>query len=100
MTQSTMHEGRREDPPGSQNAPEGQDFVWRFKLDEKPPTMLLDHPLDELLRVQWEELLKLCVPHFDGKPVKIDSFATMRDPKKLHPVFADAARAGQGADKG
>lgn len=68
------------------------DFVWRFRIDEKAQKPLLDHPLDELLRVQWEELLKLCVPMFRGSPVKIDGFATMRDTKKILPIFPDTVR--------
>lgn len=68
------------------------DFVWRFRLDETPHDPVFDDPLLELLRVQWEELLKLCLP-FDGeKPVRIDGFALMRDPETVHPVFRDDQR--------
>ena len=96
MDQLTTRGSNRTEANESLAAPDTQDFVWRFKLDEKPPAALLDHPLDELLRVQWEELLKLCVPHYQGKPVKIDGFATMRDPDKLHLVYDDTARPDPG----
>ena len=68
------------------------DFVWRFRLDEKPAQALNDDPLLELTRVQWEELLKLCVPTYRDAPVKIDGFALMRDPDTTHPIFRDDPR--------
>jgi hypothetical protein len=69
-------------PLGRQDSGVG-DFVWRFRLAEKPLNPVFHDPLDELLRVQWEELLKLCVPYYDGKPVKVDGFAIMREPDHI-----------------
>lgn len=70
----------------------GQDFVWRFRLDEKPLAPLNHEPLLELLRVQWEELLKLCIPVSGTTHVKIDGFVLMRDLDTVHPIFRDDAR--------
>lgn len=77
----------KEDLQGSTST--NSDFVWRFRIDEKPARVMLEHPLDELLRVQWEELLKLCIPTHDGRPVKVDGFATMREPRRILPIFSD-----------
>lgn len=71
---------------------EERDFVWRFRLDEKPPVPLNTDPLLELLRVQWEELLKLCIPVCGTTHVKIDGFVLMRDLDTVHPIFPDDAR--------
>lgn len=68
------------------------DFVWRFRLDEKPLQPVYDEPLLELTRVQWEELLKLCIPMHGDQPVKVDGFALMRDPGRILPIFADDRR--------
>lgn len=69
-----------------------RDFVWRFRLDEKPLAPLNADPLIELLRVQWEELLKLCIPVSGTTHVKIDGFVLMRDLEVVHPIFSDDAR--------
>lgn len=69
-----------------------RDFVWRFRLDEKPLVPLNADPLIELLRVQWEELLKLCIPVSGTTHVKIDGFVLMRDLEVVHPIFSDDAR--------
>ena len=45
------------------------DFVWRFRLDEVRREPGYDDPLLELLRSQWEELLKLCIPKVGDKTV-------------------------------
>lgn len=71
---------------------EERDFVWRFRLDEKPSVPLNTDPLLELLRVQWEELLKLCIPVCGTTHVKIDGFVLMRDLDTVHPIFPDDAR--------
>jgi len=68
------------------------DFVWRFRLDEKPSESLNSDPLLELLRVQWEELLKLCVPMCGNERVKVDGFSLMRDLETVHPIFSDDPR--------
>jgi hypothetical protein len=68
------------------------DFAWRFRLDEKPLTPLNSDPLTELLRVQWEELLKLCIPMSGATRVKIDGFVLMRDLDTIHPIFQDDPR--------
>jgi hypothetical protein len=89
-----LHGGAAPTSPGAPGpaATPGADFVWRFRIDEKPAKAMLKHPLDELLRVQWEELLKLCVPTFQGRPVKVDGFATMREPQRILPIFADESQ--------
>lgn len=69
----------------------GTDFVWRFRLHEKPHQPLFDDALLEWLRVQWEQLLGLCVPYSDGRPVRLDGFATMRDPDTIHEIFDDVS---------
>jgi hypothetical protein len=69
-----------------------QEYVWRFRLDEKPLKALNSDPLLELLRVQWEELLKLCIPVCGDKWVKIDGFVLMRDLDVVHPIFPDDPR--------
>ena len=51
----------------SNNDKEMEEFVWRFRLDEKPLNPLNEDPLVELIRVQWEELLKLSIPIFNGR---------------------------------
>lgn len=66
-----------------------EDFVWRFKINESPKSSLCQHPLDELIRVQWEELLKLCVPTFRGKEIKIDGFKLMKDENRIIPIYRD-----------
>ena len=68
------------------------DFVWRFRLDENPPEEVYSDPLLELVRVQWEELLKLCTPMQGGEVVKIDGFSLMRDPDNIHAIFRDDLR--------
>ncbi|MBV8370835.1 MAG: hypothetical protein JO036_18125 [Candidatus Eremiobacteraeota bacterium] len=75
-----------------------RDFVWRFKLDEKPLVPLNDDPLLELMRVQWEQLLSLCVPMHGEQRVKVDGFALLRDLDTVHPIFADDARLGTARD--
>lgn len=72
--------------------PAPDDFVWRFKLDEKPFNPLNEDPLLELIRVQWEELLRLCIPMAGDQRVKIDGFALLRDTETVHPIFADDPR--------
>jgi hypothetical protein len=75
------------------NQPEmDRDFVWRFRLDEKPAAALNQDPLLELIRVQWEELLKLCVPMCGDQKVKVDGFVLMRDLDTIRPIFADDPR--------
>lgn len=75
----------------------GGDFVWRFRLDEKPLDPLNEDPLLELMRVQWEELMKLCIPMCGDQRVKVDGFALMRRPDRIHPIFRDDPRwAGAG----
>jgi hypothetical protein len=69
-----------------------QDFVWRFRIDEKAQEPLNADPLLELIRVQWEEMLKLTVPMCAGQPVKVDGFALMRDLATVHPIFCDDPR--------
>jgi len=68
------------------------EYVWRFRLDEKPSQPLNDDPLLEWMRVQWEQLLELCVPMDGGQPVKVDGFALMRDLDTTHPIFRDDVR--------
>ncbi|ONI81297.1 hypothetical protein ALI144C_22515 [Actinosynnema sp. ALI-1.44] len=67
----------------------GEPYVWRFLLDEKPASEVIADPTVELLRVQWEQLLRLCVPLHDGQPVKVSSFALMRAPEKHIAIFPD-----------
>lgn len=73
------------------------DFVWRFKIDEKPADGVYPDPLLELLRVQWEQLLKLCVPTLGDQEVKLDGFKLMRDMGTVHPIFKDDPRLGGGS---
>lgn len=75
-----------------EDRPHNDEFVWRFRLDEKPARSLNDDPLLELIRVQWEELLKLCVPMSGGNRVQVDGFALLRDLDVTHPIFADDPR--------
>ncbi len=65
------------------------EYVWRFRLDDGDDTPVYADPLLELLRVQWEQLLQLTVPTFNGAEVKVDGFALMRDPSTSFAVFAD-----------
>jgi hypothetical protein len=74
-------------------------FIWRFRLDEKPRQPLNSDPLLELIRVQWEELLKLCIPMCGSEPVKVDGFALLRDMKTIHPIFQDDSRWPQSISK-
>jgi hypothetical protein len=67
-------------------------FAWRFLVDEKPPAGTPLDPPRELLRVQWEELLKLCVPMHGDRPVKVDGFSLLRDPGTVIPVHPDDPR--------
>ena len=64
--------------PSSGDGGNGGDFVWRFRLDERAIDPLNRDPLLELIRVQWEELLKLCIPMCGEERVKVDGFALMR----------------------
>lgn len=75
-----------------QTADKNGDFIWRFRLDEKPEAMLNADPLLELIRVQWEQLLKLCVPMQGDRAVQVDGFALMRAPQVVHPIFQDDPR--------
>lgn len=68
------------------------EYVWRFRLDEKPLEALNSDPLLELLRVQWEELLKLCIPLCGDERAEIDGFLLMRDLDTIHPIFPDDPR--------
>jgi hypothetical protein len=71
-----------------------EQYVWRFRLNEKAPQRTALDPTRELLRVQWEELLRLCVPMYGDRPVKVDGFALMRDLDKIIPIHADDERWG------
>ena len=74
---------------------EGADrYDWRFRLDEKEPAPTVLDPTRELLRVQWEELLKLCVPMCGERPVTVDGFALMRDLDQVIPIHPDDQRWG------
>jgi hypothetical protein len=66
-------------------------FVWRFRIDEKPPPETSLDPGRELLRVQWEELLKLSIPMHENSAVAVDGFALMRDPDVVIPIFGTHA---------
>lgn len=68
------------------------DFVWRFRIDEKPRAPVYDDPLLEWIRVQWEELLRLCVPYAGNEALRIDGFALMRDLEHVRPIFPDDER--------
>ena len=68
------------------------EFVWRFRLDERKRQAVYDNPLLELTRSQWEQLLKLTIPMDGDRPVRVDGFALMRSPDKVHPVFSDDPR--------
>lgn len=85
-------ESRKANEPGIEAQENAGEFVWRFRLDEKPHIPLNADPLIELLRVQWEELLKLCIPVCGTERVKIDGFRLMRDLETVHPIFPDDAR--------
>jgi hypothetical protein len=65
------------------------DFVWRFRLNEVRRQPVHDDPLLELIRTQWEELLKLTVPMLDGRPVKVDGFALMREPDRAYDIHRE-----------
>jgi hypothetical protein len=65
------------------------EYVWRFRLDDGDDAVGYSDPLLELVRVQWEQLLRLTVPLFEGVEVKIDGFALMRDPSTCFEIFAD-----------
>jgi len=69
-----------------------EDFAWRFRLDEKPVESLHEDPLLELIRTQWEELLKLTIPTCGREKVKVDGFVLMRDLDTVHPIFRDDPR--------
>lgn len=61
--------------------PMNDDYAWRFRLDARNgDACASDDPMLDLLLTQWQELLKLTIPLCDGKPVRIDAFATMREP--------------------
>ena len=79
---------------------EPEEFVWRFRIDEKPATVLYDDPLTELIRVQWEQLLRLCIPTHGGKPVQVDGFALMRDPGRVFLIFEDESASRRGGGDG
>ncbi|MEM7475312.1 MAG: hypothetical protein AAF483_10000 [Planctomycetota bacterium] len=79
-------------PKDSNSSDVEADFVWRFRLDEKAHEPVVDDPLLELIRVQWEELLKLSIPYLGNCQVKIDGFRLMRDPDKVHAIFRDDPR--------
>jgi hypothetical protein len=82
-----------EDSPAPPIAsPQSADFAWRFRLDEKPRDARNADPLLELLRVQWEELLKLTVAMHGDTQVKVDGFALIRDLGTVHPIFKDDPR--------
>lgn len=76
------------------------DFVWRFRLDEVPHEPVNEDPLLEMIRVQWEELLKLCVPYAGEQPVRVDGFALMRDEGRIHAIFTDDPRNASDASRG
>ena len=69
-----------------------EDFIWRFKIGEKPLANVYSDPLLELIRVQWEQLLRLCIPMVGAEIVKVDGFALMRDASVVHPIFPDDNR--------
>lgn len=77
-----------------------EDFVWRFRLDEVPHDPVFDDPLLELIRVQWEELLKLCVPYDGDHPVRVDGFALMRDEERVYGIFRGDPRHQPDEDGG
>jgi len=74
------------------NESSNEDFVWRFRLDERKREPIYEEPLLELTRSQWEQLLKLTIPMSGDHPVKVDGFALMRSPDTIHPVFPDDPR--------
>jgi hypothetical protein len=76
---------------------ETEEFVWRFRIDELPASPVCSDPVLELVRIQWEELLKLCIPLHRGRPVQIDGFAMMRSPQVVHPVHAGGDDGGDAA---
>lgn len=87
--------GKNASPPsGGEVTDPSEDFVWRFRLDEKPFESICSDPLLEYIRVQWEELLKLSIPYFGGNELKVDGFRLMRDPKTVTPIFEDDPRWG------
>jgi hypothetical protein len=69
------------------------EYVWRFRLDDGDAAPVYDDPLLELVRVQWEQLLRLTVPTFEGREIRVDGFALMRDPSRVHAIFPDDAAA-------
>lgn len=42
--------------------------------------------------MQWEELLRLCVPYAGSQELRIDGFALMRDLEHVRPIFPDDER--------
>ena len=68
------------------------DFVWRFRLHEKPLDPKFEDSQLEWIRVQWEQLLNLCVPMSGDQDVKIDGFRLMRDLESTFPIFSDDPR--------
>ena len=83
---------RATSPTPTDGPQQTEDFVWRFRLDEKPFESVCEDPLLEYIRVQWEELLKLSVPYMGDTELKIDGFRLMRDRKTVWPIFEDDPR--------
>ncbi len=71
-----------------QTGAEGEDFVFRFGLEELNPSEVgYDDPLLELIRGQLADLLDAAILTYHGQRVMIDGFRLIQEPDTQYEIF-------------
>jgi len=71
-----------------QTGGEGEDFVFRFRLEELDPSEVgYDDPLLELIRGQLADLLDAAILTYHGQRVMVDGFRLIQEPDTQYEIF-------------
>lgn len=76
---------------------EGEDYVFRFRLDPTAQEAGYDDPLLELIRGQLADLLDTVTLTDHGRPVRVDGFRLLQDPDAQYDIFPKRSPGGEAA---
>jgi hypothetical protein len=80
---------RRQSSGNTQRDADGEDHVWRFRLDGDKAAAQESDPLVEMIRVYLADLLQIAFLTKDGRRIEADGFAFVAEPDVTHRIFPE-----------
>ena len=82
-----MKGGNHLNQEAKQTQDNGEDYVWRFKLEPSEETSPSDDPMIEMVRTFLADFLSIGFLTRRGERVKADGFSFEKNPEEIHEIF-------------